>query len=459
MFKIFIDSLEDSQAIPTPFCYVPNIDQINSYKQYKKVFECRGASSNIADRRSLNDVSCSSTSPHPGSSEDRHTLLNALRQSQSGNATGASQGHLMTIQEFLMAASPDSIFQEFLNSSRSDTNSENRENAAAFNRLRLLSTHDGRASANSDTPDSDNIVNNTPERGGDSFNTQSVPNSRTRPKHVVEYTDYDCELQGKVSKDIWEHLCSDRLWETVVDYYYSVCATSKERKEECFNLKGIEIVHPAVARLADVLLFKMSKNKSKQKKSGSDQQGKAMNVSLNTSNGSNTEESVLNYSNDMDVGTTSNIAEDCKKERETSEVKTVLNEMIEKVCADTEDERQLANTSSESLDSVVMLPSFQVNSEESLLSDTSFDTKSEKDDTQTTNSKFKNRRRGKSSRYVDIKTDNKTGECISKIQNAKWTHQHDLELISFLSSLGKDTESNTLVRLSLIIVCCITSFV
>ena len=41
------------------------------------------------------------------------------------------------------------------------------------------------------------------------------------------------------SLDIWNHLYSDKLWENVVDYYYSVCSTNNDRKDQCFHHKGI----------------------------------------------------------------------------------------------------------------------------------------------------------------------------------------------------------------------------
>lgn len=404
-----LDSLEEDSHIPPALCYVPQRDQINAYKQYKKVIDCQTPAMIPTENGSTNRTNVSAAN----SISPVHTIDESTQLLSSLSRTAPNP--LMTIQEFLLAASPPTVFNELFGMSRteSSTRNENREEGT-FLGPRLTSR--------------DHNLDHTArlnESVLDILSQQATPSARegivANKMDVNEF-----EIGEKIANNIWEHICFDKLWESVVDYYYSVCSTTNERRKKCFELKGVEIVNPnAAEKLAKMFKLKTRKVKSNKKHD-------TLNTNVNN----------INIFPEVLGGCQLSIPADekmCKNEIEKSiismeasiceDVKKCVDGLIDKICATEENCDNSLHTLSGSTDNMY--------SSSTSLEDTTFDDSSQ-------SSPLKSSCENKSSRYVDIQTDDETSKHLSHVGSKDWTIDHDVQLISFLVSYDKEKENLSL---------------
>lgn len=346
---------------------------MNNYKKYKKILECKGVGT-MRSAKTDNTTSSPQTTRISGSS-----LISSLRQSQSSQSGIAS--NLMTIQEFLLTASSET------HPSRD----------SAYSTSAAWSTSDGFTGPR--------LFESSQRRRNSNYSSQRetprVPSTSKDDiqKEIIEYTDHDFDVGNKPSNDVWEHVCSDKLWVNVLEYYYSLCTTSKERREKCFQLKGVDIIHTPMNELADTLLFKAKSKKTESSKRACTKRKSEECVPTDE----------VEPSTDL-------------KCNENSEVMQILNELVDKVVDLSECLDQKPSTNKEAI------------------SNTKKDKLARKRDASSTRNKP-----CKIKRFVDIDTDNKTSKKLSTVGDCKWTRKNDLDLITYMISLRKNGDSETVV--------------
>ena len=312
------------------------------------------------------------------------SLISALRQSQSpqNNASGAT--NLMTIQEFLLTASSE-MQSPISNSPFSSSSGWSIGDPFTGPRLASFQGSSRRRS-------SDHLSQR------ETLQSTSFTSTDDVQKEIIEYTDHDFDVGNKPSNDIWEHVCSDKLWVNVLEYYYSVCTTSKERKEKCFQLKGVDIVNTPKNELAGTLLFKMKSKKTETSKIARKRKCEDC------------------------IATTDTVKTSLDSEcNETTEVVQLLNELVDKV-----------------VESTCLEEKPPINKEVICSS------KKEKS-TRKRDASGSQHEPSKIKRFVDIETDGKTSKKLSTVGDPKWTRKHDLDLIAYMISLRKNGDSETVV--------------
>lgn len=247
----------------------------------------------------------------------------------------------------------------------------------------------------------------------------------------------DAAADGDVCKDIWQHLCSDRLWKIVLDNYYSVCATTKERKDKCFELKGKELVNPAANRLADMLLCRLQSKKTKSKITTDSATATS---STHSNVASQTAQSDVASQTSLVVPSTPFVAPREQREGcESDDIKNCLNELVDQVCSTCSEESEERQYLEESSDSVLSFQSLSASFQSSTDDNNSLQSSFDK---QHHTMKGKKGKKGtKTKRYVDIKTDGVTCENLRYVHhsNVAWTIDHDIELISYLVKQRKES--------------------
>ena len=79
--------------------------------------------------------------------------------------------------------------------------------------------------------------------------------STSQETELVHLKGSKTKQEKGIPKDIWEHICFDKQWLQVLEYYYSVCATTDNRRQQCFNIKSFEL-GSLEERLHEILPFK-----------------------------------------------------------------------------------------------------------------------------------------------------------------------------------------------------------
>ena len=429
LFIIYVlDCLEHNGSIPLAFCYVPQMDQMNSYKQYKKSLGCKPTSTTATAETPLSRLSAQATAAH----ERIPFLASAARTPQS---SFGSSHQLMTISEFLLAASPPANFREYF--------THLNENSSSVTETGEHETFVGpRLTSSSREPNSSSVIGSgiRHEESHQTSLTDSRGSTPPTTSVITKASDLvnDVDIGDGICNDIWEHLCCDKLWETVVDYYYSLCATTTERKNRCFQLKGIEIVNPVTAKLADVLLFKMQ---NKHKKIPDAAAEASLNSSTETGEGcsNDSDSKVLQFSSPLHAMNDTYLKE--VEETDLLDVKCCLSELVDKICLTENPEYcpdERTEISTESSDSVLLCSTDSTHQDISVTALT--------DEVESpVNNLRKSKIKKKTSKYVDVATNKEASENLSRLTNVAWTIDHDVELISYLVSQGKETENFTLV--------------
>ena len=424
----FLDSLDADGSIPQAFCYVPNMDQVNRYKNYKKLLDSAGAG-----RKQLNNT------PKPNG--DRlgninSALASGLRQNPQNN-----EPHLMTVQEFLLTSS-SSGFDSGSSSRRSSQ--QTLESGSATPQAATGSPNSRVMSSSRFIASLENLIERYERvRGGtDNNNTtsSSLPSSK---KEIVEYTDQDFDVSGRTAYNVWEHVCSDKIWENVLEYYYSTCTTTDARKTQCFQLKGIDLTQPEnPKRLAKTLLFKATRNNEKLKcvSSKRKREKERTNSAQLTFATPENEELLSCYDGSDDI---------------LNEVTATVNDLINKVVHATSS-LNIENPPLEQAPSRSTIPKiFAENDEKSPITNKRSATRRKDAPLFSTTIKPSEKRKPASTdskkQLVNIDTNTEMTNQISSCPSAlRWTRKHDFDLIDYMVTLrkGNESESMVLVRIN-----------
>ena len=418
-FLFSLDSLDADGSIPQAFCYVPDIDQVNKYKHYKKLLDSTGTG-----RKQIKNT------PKPSGerlSNVNSSLVSSLRQNPQNN-----ESHLMTVQEFLLTSS-SSGFDSGNSSRRSsqqtlDSGSATPQASGSPNN-RMMSSSRFIASL-------ENLIERYERvRGGRSndVNTSTSSSVTTSKKEIVEYTDQDFDVTGRTAYNVWEHVCSDKIWENVLEYYYSTCTTTDERRSQCFKLKGIDITQPDnPKKLAQTLLFKATKNSEKLKCVASKRKREQDCLAS----------SLLKAPDDEALSVCGDIL---------SEVKATVDDLVDQVVraasSPIDDEKPPLEQANRTT-MTTPIPTKTLENDEKkavikrsatrrrdipLLSIAKANAKTKP----TTNVR---------KQLVDIDTNSEmTNQISSSPSSLRWTRKHDLDLIDYMVTLRKGTESESMV--------------
>ncbi|XP_065667346.1 uncharacterized protein LOC100214952 isoform X3 [Hydra vulgaris] len=287
-----LDSLERDCSIPQPFCYLPNLNQINDYNYLKK----------------------------------SHFTNNQLEQSSKGSF----KNHLSTTVE-----NPQ-LFKTF-------------------------------------KPEAKNS----------------------------NYTDLNDQKQSYNTIDIWNHLYSNKLWENVVDHYYSVCSTSPDRRDRCFQHKAV---------INETSKFKNLPQKPKHfalslHKNITDKI--AINNKIPAEKKDKTLLSEISYEKISNEINYDKISDEINGKNSDNiliaEIKKTLNDILTCICNDVNVYNNVMQSSPDK--------------EKTLL------------------------KQNKTNKYINIDEDKEISTYLSKVSYCEWSHLHDLELISFLVENKKESES------------------
>ena len=380
---LFIEWLEYDCSVPLPFCYVPKLEQIKLYKQYNKAIDIKNALSNRKTALK-NDTKSSTNTSNP-------TALQTPRSTITPGITEFRERTQLTVQEFLLSSSVPNAYQEHLPRPRNRSGSRTRQPVIQANNNREV-----RLNVGDHRPYRGAIFNRINESISELISSRSRSQSNhTTPPRATSPTltersnsPDEVNLSSKTCNDIFEHINDDKLWEMVVDYYYSLSSSTDERKKQCFQLKGIDIFSSSNFKLDRALFTK--KNFSKNKNIEESSKEKPVEELLKSPF------HLPNY------------------EKEAEET---LRDMIDKIC-------KVSNEISEEKTSVSI---------------------GAKDTADISDSIQKTPKSSKGKQYIDIETDDYSADRLSKV-GQKWTKHHDLELISFLSNCGKDSDKSSVVR-------------
>ena len=379
---LFIESLEYDCSVPLPFCYVPKLEQIKLYKQYNKAIDIKNALSNRKTALK-NDAKASTNTSNP-------IALRTPRSVIMPGITELRERTQLTVQEFLLSSSVPNMYQEHLPRPRNRNGSRTRPPVIQTNNNREV-----RLNVGDHRPYRGEIYNRINESISELISrSRSQSNHTTSPRAtsptLMERSNSSDEvnLSSKTCNDIFEHLNDDKLWEMVVDYYYSLSASTDERQKQCFQLKGIDIFSSSNFKLDRALFTKKYFSKSR-----------------------NIEESSKEKSVEVSMKSPFHLSNYEKEAEET------LRDLIDKICKD----------------------SNEISEEKTSASIGAKYTADISDDIQ------KTPKTSKEKQYIDIETDDYSADKLSQV-GQKWSKHHDLELISFLSNCGKDSDKSSVVR-------------
>ena len=397
------------------------MDQVNRYKNYKKLLDSAGAG-----KKQLKNT--------PKLNGDRLGNINGRQNPQN------NEPHLMTVQEFLLTSS-SSGFESGSSSRRSsqqtlESGSATPQAAAGSPNNRVMSSSRFIASL-------ENLIERYERvRGGTDVSNTTSSSLPTSKKEIVEYTDQDFDVSGRTAYNVWEHVCSDKIWENVLEYYYSTCTTTDARRTQCFQLKGIDLSQPEnPKRLAKTLLFKATKNNEKLKcvASKRKREKECTNSALLTFQTPENEETLCCDGGSDDI---------------LNEVKATVDDLVNKVVhasSPSNDEKpplDQAHTRS------TIPKTLAGNDEKSPFPNKGIATR-RKDTplfstTTTTTTKPNEKKKPASSdskrQLVNIDTNTEMTNQISSCPSAsRWSRKHDLDLIDYMVTLRKGNESETMV--------------
>ena len=380
---LFIESLEYDCSVPLPFCYVPKLEQIKLYKQYNTAIDIKNKLSN---RKTVlkNDTQVSANTSNPIS-------LQTPRSTVTPGMTELGERTQLTVQEFLLSASLPNASQEHLPRPRNRNGSRTRQPIIQANNNREV-----RLNVSDHRPYRGEIFSRINESISELISSRSrsqsnhTPSPRATSPTLTERSNSPDEvnLSSKTCNDIFEHLNDDKLWEMVVDYYYSLSASTDERKKQCFQLKGIDIFSSSNFKLDRALFTKINFRKNKNIKESSKEKPVEEKIKSPFH--------LPNY------------------EKEAEET---LRDMIDRICKD----------------------SNEISGKKTTVSIGAKDTADISDCIE------KTPKSSKEKQYIDIETDDYSADRLSQV-GQKWTKHHDLELIYFLSNCGKDSDKSSVVR-------------
>ena len=461
MFILLIlsDLLDTDGDIPQAFCYVPDMDQINKYKQYKKILDSNGRDRKNLVRRAFPNLSGIERLGGFGTSS-------SLRQNPTATTSSQEPPHLMTLQEFLLTSSSSTAAVE--------TGGESHDSHVSSRCSSQQTLDSGLATPQQASESPSRVMSSSRfiaslenlieryERASERTNTEITQTNLTTlsssKKEIVEYTDQDFDVNGRTSYNVWEHVCLDKIWENVLEYYYSTCATSKERKKQCLQLNGIDISQPENPRnLAQTLLFQAGRKSEKLKcVSGGSSKRKREQDSFPPTTTTIVADGMKLTEQLITSECRNNISLTASETPIYDVVKEIVGELVDKVvCSpDTtichasnvlEDEQlnscRSTTTPEEPCKNKSLLKDSVVNKRDA----NSVKKRPQLPMSSKTPTSPQEQKHGRRNKLVNIDTDTEMTKRLSTAPSSRWTRKHDLGLIDYMVTLRKRTESESMV--------------